>query len=68
MLADYYSELTDRSTDALSFYIVLALFKLAAIVEGAYARHVRGVDDSPWARSLGEDVPRLLHEAAELLE
>jgi hypothetical protein len=46
--------------------MVLSLFKLAAIVEGAYARFVNGDDDSPWARSLGDDVPRLLNDAAAL--
>ncbi|WP_375476382.1 phosphotransferase family protein [uncultured Jatrophihabitans sp.] len=63
-LADRYTELTGRPTDALAWFMVLALFKLAAIVEGAYARAVRGLDDDPWARSLGEDVPRLLADAA----
>jgi aminoglycoside phosphotransferase (APT) family kinase protein len=67
-LADRYSELTGRSTEALPFYMVLAFFKLAAIVEGAYARFVRGEDDSPWGESLGEDVPRLLQDAAALAE
>jgi aminoglycoside phosphotransferase (APT) family kinase protein len=66
-LADRYSQLSGRSTDALTFYIVLAFFKLAAIVEGAYARFVRGLDDSAWARSLGDDVPRLLEDAAAQL-
>jgi hypothetical protein len=44
--------------------MVLALFKLAAIVEGAYARFINGLDDDPRAKSLGEDVPRLLADAA----
>jgi hypothetical protein len=43
--------------------MVLALFKLAAIVEGAYARFANGLDNDPWAKSLGEDVPRLLADA-----
>jgi aminoglycoside phosphotransferase (APT) family kinase protein len=63
-LADRYTSLTGRPTTALSWYMVLALFKLAAIVEGAYARFVNGLDDDPWAKSLGEDVPRLLADAA----
>jgi aminoglycoside phosphotransferase (APT) family kinase protein len=62
-LADRYTSLTGRDTSALSWYMVLALFKLAAIVEGAYARYLNGVDDDPWAKSLGEDVPRLLDDA-----
>jgi aminoglycoside phosphotransferase (APT) family kinase protein len=47
--------------------MVLALFKLAAIVEGAYARFVRAQDASPWAQSLEHDVPRLLEDAVSLL-
>ncbi len=63
-LADHYAGLTGRSTDALDWYLVLALYKLAAIVEGAYARFVNGLSDDPWGESLGEDVPRLLEDAA----
>jgi aminoglycoside phosphotransferase (APT) family kinase protein len=62
-LADQYTSLTGRSTAALNWYMVLALFKLAAIVEGAYARYVNGLADDPWAKSLGDDVPRLLADA-----
>jgi aminoglycoside phosphotransferase (APT) family kinase protein len=67
-LADYYSLLTGRSTEALGFYMVLAFFKLAAIVEGAYARYLGRDVDSPYARALGADVPRLLRDAAHLAE
>ncbi|WIX75652.1 phosphotransferase family protein [Amycolatopsis carbonis] len=63
-LAGRYATLTGRPTTALRWYMVLALFKLAAIVEGAYARFVNGLADDPWAESLGEDVPRLLADAA----
>lgn len=65
-LADRYTALTGRSTDALNWYMVLAVYKLAAIVEGAYARFVNGLSDDPWDKSLGEDVPRLLADC-ELL-
>jgi aminoglycoside phosphotransferase (APT) family kinase protein len=67
-LADYYSSLTGRSTEPLTFYMVLAFFKLAAIVEGAYARYLGRDVDSPYARALGADVPRLLRDAAHLAE
>jgi aminoglycoside phosphotransferase (APT) family kinase protein len=67
-LADYYTSLTGRSTAALTFYMVLALFKLAAIVEGAYARFLDRDVDSPYARALGADVPRLLRDAEHLAE
>jgi aminoglycoside phosphotransferase (APT) family kinase protein len=67
-LADYYTSLTGRPTEALTFYMVLAFFKLAAIVEGAYARYLARDVDSPYARALGADVPRLLRDAAHLAE
>ena len=65
-LADYYTALTGRSTEALSFYMVLAFFKLAAIVEGAYARYLGRDVDSDYARALAADVPGLLGDAAYL--
>jgi aminoglycoside phosphotransferase (APT) family kinase protein len=67
-LADYYTDLTGRSTRDLAFYMVLAFFKLAAIVEGAYARYLSGDVDSPYAQALARDVPALLRDAAQLAE
>jgi aminoglycoside phosphotransferase (APT) family kinase protein len=63
-LADVYTASTGRSTAALNWYIALALFKLAAIVEGAYARFVKREYYDPWAASLEEDVPGMLADAA----
>ena len=63
-LADYYTALTGRSTEALSFYMVLAFFKLAAIVEGAHLHHTTGALQTDYSRGLEQDVPRLLAEAA----
>ncbi|HUZ25980.1 MAG TPA: phosphotransferase family protein [Streptosporangiaceae bacterium] len=63
-LADHYSQVTGRDTGGLSFYMTLAFFKLAAIVEGAYASFLAGQADSGYARALADDVPRLLQEAA----
>jgi aminoglycoside phosphotransferase (APT) family kinase protein len=66
-LADAYSELSGNSVDHLNWYMVLALWKLAAIVEGAYALSISGKDASDHAQSLKFDVPRLLDEALELV-
>jgi aminoglycoside phosphotransferase (APT) family kinase protein len=65
-LADHYTALTGRSTANLAFYMVLAFYKLAAIVEGAYARYRSGDVDSPYARALARDVPALLRDAARM--
>jgi hypothetical protein len=40
-------------------------WKLAAIVEGAYAHFVAGNLDSPYARGLAHDVPALLDATGE---
>jgi aminoglycoside phosphotransferase (APT) family kinase protein len=63
-LAEQYCLLTGRDIADLDWYMALAFFKLAAIVEGAYARLLAGDVDSRYARDLETDVPRLLTEAA----
>jgi aminoglycoside phosphotransferase (APT) family kinase protein len=62
-LAGHYAERSGRSVEHLDWYVCLAFWKLAAIIEGAYAQFVAGTNDSPYARSLGENVPLLLAEA-----
>jgi len=63
-LADHYTALTGRSVEAIDWYMVLAFWKLATIVEGAYAQFLAGELRSDYARELEQEVPRLLHEAA----
>jgi aminoglycoside phosphotransferase (APT) family kinase protein len=63
-LAGRYAERSGRSVEALDWYMTLAFWKLAAIVEGAYAQFLDGRLSSDYARALGDDVPRLLDEAA----
>lgn len=63
-MAARYAELTGRDLSALSYYEALALFKLAVILEGGYARQAAaGVPDSD--NTMAEIVPRLLRGAAE---
>jgi hypothetical protein len=52
----------------LGYYIVFAAWRLAAIVEGAFVAHRRGLDDRDYARNLEHDVPNLLREAAEYID
>ncbi len=47
----------------VAYYRVLALFKLAAIIEAAYAQYRAGDLDTPYAAALEHDVPALLEEA-----
>ena len=63
-LAERYAAASGRSIADLDFYLALAFWKLAAIVEGAYANHLAGELDTPYARALEHDVPALLEEAA----
>ncbi len=63
-LVDRYERLTGRAVDRIEWYVAFALWRLASIVEGAYAQHVRGETDTEYARDLELDVPRLLDEAA----
>jgi aminoglycoside phosphotransferase (APT) family kinase protein len=44
-LAAHYAEATGRSVEQLDYYVVLAIFKLAAIMEGHVARGMAGKSD-----------------------
>ncbi len=63
-MARRYADRTGRDLYALAFYEVLALFKLAVILEGTYARErAAGVPDRD--NSMGVMVPRLMEAAAD---
>ncbi len=63
-LAALYTEKTGRSTEHIDWYMAIAFWKLAAIVEGAYAQYTKGLLDTGYAARLEHDVPALLEEAA----
>jgi aminoglycoside phosphotransferase (APT) family kinase protein len=63
-LAERYALRSGRPVGNLAYYLTLALWRLAAILEGAYAQHIAGHLDSDYARGLRRDVPVLLEEAA----
>ena len=62
-LAARYERQSGRSLECLPYYMALAFWKLAAIVEGAHAHFVAGHTDAPYAAALEHDVPALLAEA-----
>ena len=62
-LAGRWAEALDRPLNHLNFYMALAFWRLAAIIEGAYGLHIAGKLDSDYARGLEYDVPALLAEA-----
>lgn len=67
-LAALYEERSGRSLEHLPYYMALAFWKLAAIVEGAHAHYVAGRTDAPYAAALEHDVPALLAEARAFTE
>ena len=62
-LAGRWSESLGRPLNHMNFYMALAFWRLAAIIEGAYGLHVAGKLDSDYVRGLEYDVPALLAEA-----
>ena len=58
-----YAERTGRRMDHVSFYVALAIWKLAILLEGSYKRHLAGTTDDPFFATLGEGVPALARRA-----
>jgi aminoglycoside phosphotransferase (APT) family kinase protein len=54
-----YAELSGRKIGDINFYIALAIWKLAVLLEGSYKRHLSGQTDDPFFASLKEGVPAL---------
>jgi len=61
-----YEERSSRGVLHLEWYMVLALWKLAILLEGSYARHLAGLTDDPFFALLGEGVPTLARRALEI--
>jgi aminoglycoside phosphotransferase (APT) family kinase protein len=53
----------DVARDRLPFYLVLAVWKLAILLEGSYARHLAGLTDDPFFAYMEEGVPALAGRA-----
>ena len=67
-LAQRYATRTGRSLDALGWYEVLALFKLACVLEGAYALYAKGESTNPAHARAEHIVPGLLRSAAAIVD
>jgi aminoglycoside phosphotransferase (APT) family kinase protein len=65
-LGSHYARVTGRSIERLPYYQALGLFKLAAILEGSWARHVHGAADDPFFAHLEEGVPAMARHARTL--
>jgi aminoglycoside phosphotransferase (APT) family kinase protein len=62
-LVQRYAERTGRQMAHVPFYVALAIWKLAILLEGSYRRHLAGTTDDPFFASLGEGVPALARRA-----
>lgn len=58
-----YAERAGRKLDHVAFYVALAIWKLAILLEGSYRRHLAGTTDDPFFATLDRGVPALAHRA-----
>lgn len=58
-----YAERTGRQLEHVAFYVALAIWKLAILLEGSYRRHLAGTTDDPFFATLDRGVPALAHRA-----
>jgi aminoglycoside phosphotransferase (APT) family kinase protein len=67
-LISRYEQRSDRSMQALSWYVTLALWKAVVFMEGNYKRALAGSTDDPFLKSFGEGVVALARRAVEVTE
>ncbi len=67
-LLEYYSSASGRPVDDIDYYVVLARYKLAVVLEAGYARAVAGTADNPKMLAFGDVVLSLARRAGELAE
>jgi aminoglycoside phosphotransferase (APT) family kinase protein len=65
-LIERYASATGRDVARLDWYQVLAVWKLAILLEGSYARHLAGMTDDPFFAEMEQGVPALAARACEL--
>jgi aminoglycoside phosphotransferase (APT) family kinase protein len=61
-----YRERAGRGPGDLTWYVVLAFWKLAILLEGSYARHLAGATDDPFFTELEAGVPALARRALDV--
>jgi aminoglycoside phosphotransferase (APT) family kinase protein len=65
-MLDYYTNESGRPVDDIDYYVILARFKIAIVLEGGYARIVKGDADNPKMQAFGDIVLSMMRDAAEL--
>ena len=66
-LVDRYESRSGRSMTDIRFYTALAIWKLGILLEGSYARHLRGTTDDPFFALLAEGVLAIGARAREVI-
>ncbi len=62
-LTQRYAERTGRRMEHVAFYVALAIWKMAILLEGSYKRHLSGTTDDPFFATLDTGVPALAARA-----
>ena len=65
-LLDYYERESGRPVDEIDYYVILARFKLSVVLEGGYARVVKGETDNEKMELFGDVVLNMAQGAADL--
>jgi aminoglycoside phosphotransferase (APT) family kinase protein len=65
-ILDYYATESGRDVDDIDYYVILARFKLAVVLEAGYARVTQGRADNPKMEAFGPIVLDLAQKAADL--
>jgi aminoglycoside phosphotransferase (APT) family kinase protein len=67
-LIDRYAAHSERDVGAIGWYDVFSRWKLAVVLEGSYAKFLRGQSDKPMHEFFGLQADRLLASAEEIIE
>lgn len=65
-LLEHYAKVSGRDVSEMDYYVILARFKMAVVLEGGYARHVKGDGGNPKMAYYGKAVLDMAAQAAEL--
>jgi aminoglycoside phosphotransferase (APT) family kinase protein len=65
-LLEHYARLSGRDVGEMDYYVILARFKMAIVLEGGYAQVVKGEAANPAMAYFGDIVLRMAARAAEL--
>jgi len=65
-LMERYARTSGLDVDEMDYFVILARFKIAIVLEGGYARYVRGGADNPKMAMFGDVVLDMARRAGEL--